>query len=1380
MNTIKTTSIDLNSLPISLKGEDETTNIVGIKPLSPTKGIIYRRIFDESIENLELKLKSSKVVTKEIEWNFWFLVSSEDLAKMFSNSIDSDGERIFRVTKLIGDTHFKYYIEVINDSLIFSDIEGEILRVFNKCFETKFESYWKIRENEMFQHILLKYNNVESFMIQKGITHFKDMDYTKNKIICLDIETTSLNPEEGQIFLIVLYTNYGKKFSIWNEEDDEKKILETFVKIMKEEDADIIVGHNFFHFDLNFIKERADRNDVKLSIGRMVNNRYSDMYVSPHNTVLKVGEGTEPFNPVYVNGRDLIDTMFLAKRLDSIMREMNNYQLKYLAKDYFDLYKNNENISRTYIDGAEIYKTWLVDREKVLKYCYEDTWETMKLFEIMISSYYCLGMLVPSTFQKICHCGTSTLWDLLLVREYLRLKENENGVKVRHTIPLPQPKHEYPGGYVGCEIEGMIKDVYKCDFGCVDEETLILTNEGWKKYDEVKENEVILTYNINKKELEYQVVDKWNQYDYNGKMYHFKGSRVDQLVTPNHRCYISRRQRHRKLYYWRDYEFKNAEDVGTNIRLLVAAPYKSGSNRKYSNEFVKLLGWIITEGWYRKLKSGIPFTFSISQSEKNIEFVDEIRYCLEKEGFGFTERKRIREGREHNPDYEFHIRVKTGKHPNMLMDVIPNKRLTRELLELPYDQLYILWETMIKADGSSPLTTNNEHKWYYQSYDKENLLLFQELTFKLGYKTKISDDETICHIQLKDYDWVGHKLNGTYKREIEYKGVVWCPTVKNLTFVAKRNNKIFITGNSLYPSLMLMKNIKPVGDFLDVVIPMLRYMTNFRLNTKHIKEELKEQNKTGTSYYNMIDGLQSSLKIFINSLYGVYGSPMSRFNNPFGAEDVTISGQHLIKQVRNKLIEDDCLVIAVDTDGINFSPSFKVGDVREYIKSISDSLPQGINLDCEDHWEKIYSYKKKSYALLEKDKNGNDKIKIKGAALRSSSKSKYINESFERMLKLVFRDKFQEMKEDYVSTINKIRTRQYPISEMCTRTKMKTSTGTYKKNQKEYFDLNGRFKGKQAHMELLIQKEENEGSHGYKPGDKVHYYILDNHPTKYVITKDVEKFMECDRCKGKGCSQCVDGKIYEYIQCDKCNGLGYKIGEKTAKATDIKNTKQKNHLDAFYKLYKKMLEVDKIIMSEMEDDELLSLLTRFSITEKFDDVTEIEIISIKGISDKEIKNNKGQLIYENNPEEFNRLKEQFVKGDYDTFVIDMRVKGNGKTNCRTCCKKDEKYKPGYQIVKEPIIELNCKLLEDSDSENSDYNIDFYVNQYNRNVTERFKKCFTPEVYENIFSLYDMKDIPMKTIWKKVEIQEDDEIEILDDDTLDDDTLDNKEDRSDHE
>ena len=69
---------------------------------------------------------------------------------------------------------------------------------------------------------------------------------------------------------------------------------------------------------------------------------------------------------------------------------------------------------------------------------------------------------------------------------------------------------------------------------CYDEETEILTNQGWKFIKNISEKEVVATLNSSKNKLEFQKINKKISYDYNGEMFKIKNNRIDLLVTPKH------------------------------------------------------------------------------------------------------------------------------------------------------------------------------------------------------------------------------------------------------------------------------------------------------------------------------------------------------------------------------------------------------------------------------------------------------------------------------------------------------------------------------------------------------------------------------------------------------------------------------------------------------------------------------------------------------------------------------------------------------------------------------------------------------------------------------------------------------------------------------
>lgn len=85
------------------------------------------------------------------------------------------------------------------------------------------------------------------------------------------------------------------------------------------------------------------------------------------------------------------------------------------------------------------------------------------------------------------------------------------------------------------------KHIYAIETGlsCYDGETELLTESGWKKFDDVQYNDKICTLNSTTGLLEFEQPIKIMNYDYAGKMYKLKTKRVDLFVTPNHNLFVT-------------------------------------------------------------------------------------------------------------------------------------------------------------------------------------------------------------------------------------------------------------------------------------------------------------------------------------------------------------------------------------------------------------------------------------------------------------------------------------------------------------------------------------------------------------------------------------------------------------------------------------------------------------------------------------------------------------------------------------------------------------------------------------------------------------------------------------------------------------------------
>jgi len=110
-------------------------------------------------------------------------------------------------------------------------------------------------------------------------------------------------------------------------------------------------------------------------------------------------------------------------------------------------------------------------------------------------------------------------------------------------------------------------------------------------------------------------------------------------------------------------------------------------------------------------------------------------------------------------------------------------------------------------------------------------------------------------------------------------------------------------------------------------------------------------------------------------------------------------------------------------------------------------------------------------ALVPDKKTGElkEKIKLTGNTIKSKVMPEYIEEFINNGFKLILNGKGKEFFDYYNDYAANIYYRQIPLKKIANKSRIKTTIAAYKKRGK---DKNGRDKGMQAHMELIIQQRE--------------------------------------------------------------------------------------------------------------------------------------------------------------------------------------------------------------------------------------------------------------------------------------------------------------------
>jgi DNA polymerase I len=299
---------------------------------------------------------------------------------------------------------------------------------------------------------------------------------------------------------------------------------------------------------------------------------------------------------------------------------------------------------------------------------------------------------------------------------------------------------------------------------------------------------------------------------------------------------------------------------------------------------------------------------------------------------------------------------------------------------------------------------------------------------------------------------------------------------------------------SLYPSIMLQFDCFPVTDRLQIFRHLLTDLRTFRLESKASMRAAKDA--ASQRYFH---ALQNTFKILINSFYGYLGFAQGHFADFDAAARVTQIGRDLLQKMIDWLNGRGAQVIEVDTDGIYFVPPSsateagvspaglgrKAADIRlrrtttqevieELRSGLAKELPPGIEVEFDEQFEAMFSYKAKNYALLTRD----GEVVIKGGALKSRGLEKFQRVFLEEMIRLLMQEqpeKIGPLREEFEG---KIRAREWNIDMLMKTDTLQDSVEKYRQK------IAGSTRNRAAAYELAAGSGRN-----YRPGDQVSYYI---------------------------------------------------------------------------------------------------------------------------------------------------------------------------------------------------------------------------------------------------------------------------------------------------
>ena len=292
---------------------------------------------------------------------------------------------------------------------------------------------------------------------------------------------------------------------------------------------------------------------------------------------------------------------------------------------------------------------------------------------------------------------------------------------------------------------------------------------------------------------------------------------------------------------------------------------------------------------------------------------------------------------------------------------------------------------------------------------------------------------------------------------------------------------------SLYPSVMLQFECFPATDQLQIFRHLLTDVRTFRLEAK---AKMRAEQDPVKQHH--LQALQNTFKILLNSFYGYLGFAQGHFADFDAAARVTQIGRDLLKKMIDWLNARGAQVVEVDTDGIYFVPALAVESpvsgetpqtsaetadataIDDLQRGLAKELPAGIDVEIDEQFDAMFSYKAKNYALLTKDGD----VIIKGGALKSRGLEKFQRVFLEEMIKLIMQGKPETVGDLRNQFERKIRNREWKIDML-----MKTDT-LQDSLEKYRAKIAGSARNRAAAYELALASGRN-----YKPGDQISYYV---------------------------------------------------------------------------------------------------------------------------------------------------------------------------------------------------------------------------------------------------------------------------------------------------
>lgn len=331
---------------------------------------------------------------------------------------------------------------------------------------------------------------------------------------------------------------------------------------------------------------------------------------------------------------------------------------------------------------------------------------------------------------------------------------------------------------------------------CFTPDVEILTTNGFKRFDELNNDEIVAQYNEMTSEISFVEPTRFIKYHYSGEMFSFESKRAISLsTTPNHEFLIKNNNQFNKI------KAKNINK--SSVKKIPVCGIASGDEKELSV--------------YEKLAIAFQADGNIHTIYKNnAKNIDSIisRWGFEpKDGhcsilFGFTKKRKIEQFLNDFSCLNIsEIKSKIIKGKLLRRFIISNvelSKISKNLRDIFFIQNFSFQKAhsflnyLMHWDGSILKNGN----YYYSSVVKDNVDFVQEISTLANMYSRIGKQVDKRKPVYSDVYriWINQKCKEIttqtiQKTSFQYEGEVYCVEVPTHNIIVRRNGKVVVIGN---------------------------------------------------------------------------------------------------------------------------------------------------------------------------------------------------------------------------------------------------------------------------------------------------------------------------------------------------------------------------------------------------------------------------------------------------------------------------------------------------------------------------------------------------------------------------------------------------------